>query len=428
MNIKYPYEEKIIKEAMSLIDRDKVVEYCEIEKDKIQNYLVVYSGTSKKFCGICASRFLQNNYDSAIIIENVSDVIYHLKRLYRKRLMNSGERSNKHLQLFNYDQYLKDNKDDGFDILENHDKARFDLVKKIAYATTYLKYPAIKNIVEKGYYRLAEELCYNDYAAEVLLNKDVKEIKINEQCKKYLNDNNASSNWWLYLHKLNEIDCVSYDQLTYMFENNFVIDDFYNLIVEPNCYSVKSLIEYVNRCVMYQGYEPRKVISDLLIYHFNGKNILKKLDHYPNDLVKSSKFASTTKLKYDCVASREYRNKYHYNYSNRNRYCFKDKDYYIKAENDIDKVTQASRIIDYYDITQYMKENTDYYWLCDAETDKEITLLRINKITTKKLLKNAIRKYDGLPLSQKELSFIKKWLEYRKNIDLSLIKPQYSMV
>ena len=66
--------------------------------------------------------------------------------------MSSGERSTKHLQLFNYDQYLKDNKDDGFDILENHDKVRFDLVKKIAYATTYLKYPAIKNIVEKGYY------------------------------------------------------------------------------------------------------------------------------------------------------------------------------------------------------------------------------------------------------------------------------------
>ena len=426
MNNHLPYENKMIKEALSLIDRNKVSEYSK-ENKALQNYLVVYSGKYKKFFGIYASRYLRNNHGSARIIEDAGDISSSMRRLKRGLIYNDAVETDNNIQLFNYEEYLKDNKNDGFEILENHDKSIFGLKMKASYAVTYLKHPNIKAYAEKGYYRLIEDILRNCYDVDDILNVKPEGLRIDAQCQKFLNENEAKREWWIYLHWLNKNDSVSLEQLKYIYENNISINEIYDLVNDYGYYTVSNLIDYVNRCVMYQGLEHRRIIMNLSAYILYVKKHNIKANPFPNDLAKAFKCIDSMESKLVTYINTDYRNNYHYSYKRRNKYCFKDENYYIKAENDIDNVTEKTIILEGFDITQSIKKDTDYFWLCDTKTKREIALIRTQGKLNKTRFLRTTRKYRNTPLSGKEKTFLKKWLDYRKKIDLSLIEPQYNM-
>ena len=424
----FPYEEKMIKEAMNLIDKDKVQEFSGTEDDKVMNYLIVYSQYSNRFYGIYASHFLKGNFASATIIKDPEDIKYYLKRVMKTRLIKNQEVSYNHFQLFNYEEYLKLNENDGFDILEKYDSCTFDLKNRIVYAAIYLEYPNIKDYVEQGYYKLVEEML-NDYStASTLLENNIEDMQIDEQCKEYLKDKDNTAYWWINLDRINKIDNISIDQLKYMYENDFSIETVCSLIKAYEQYTVSSLLDYVSRCVMYQGYEPRRVIDDLYGYINGAEKYLVNIDYYPNDLAKAYKFVYSLYTKYDTLNNINIINNYQYNYKNRNRLYFKDDNYYIKAENNIDNVRNKGRLFFLYDISLTTYNDIDCFWLCDAKTNKEIAIIRTSNSFNKKQLISNVRKYNDMPLSHKEKTFMKKWFEYRKNINLSLTKPQYNIV
>ena len=427
---KFPYEEKMIKEAMSLIDKNKVAEFTETEYGKIKNYLVVYSKEYDRFFGIVASRFLKNNYASTVILNSEYSLLAMFKRFSRKVLMNHDKHYFDNVQLFGYDEYLLKHNDDGFRLLEEYDSSIFDITKKITYAYIYLEYPDIRKWVQAGCYKLVEEMIKDPdiYTCMELMKMGPENLNIDKQCRDYLKKNEATASDWYYLHSLNNIDVVTLQQLTYLIENDISIESLYELVRRNDHYTTTSLINYINYCVIYQGYQARRVISDLESYNYTCRIYGIKSDAYPNDLIKVTKKANSISMKYGSYTNYDHISRYHYNYRDRKKYRFKDNDYYIKEENDIDKVKNLCQLFEGYAVTLNTKEDTDYFLMCDSRTDREVAVV-IGKTTDNpaKVCKNAI-KYNDKPLSKKEKIFIKKWLDYRKKIKLSLIQPQYNMV
>ena len=188
MNYYFPYEEKMIKEAIRSIPKKRVRKYCELhgyeyEGYRAVNYLVVYSKDTKKFFGISASRFLNNNYASGVILDGSERISKFTGKMIEKYGGYVENFKSPNIQLFAYSDYLKDYGNDGYKTLRKH--ISDSILKKINYAIMYQKYPNIKKIVEAGYYNLIDYIISSgeiDDTVKELIITDINDWQIDSEC------------------------------------------------------------------------------------------------------------------------------------------------------------------------------------------------------------------------------------------------------
>ncbi len=409
----FPYEQKMIDYAMKLIPKDEVKEFSIIDGVKIRNYLIVYSNKSKKFFGISANRFLKNNYESAIILYNVAEFSYAIKRLLKNIPNNIKDLNPCNIQIFHYDNYLNDYGSDGYELLNKINS--LNDIQKIKYSITFLKYPSIKKLVEDGYYNFVCKLINDTTIQTELIKVEIDNWRIDNQCKEYLNNNDYHPIEWLYLYKINEIDTIDFQQLQFLKTNNVSLMDIYYLLLKNNTYTVSSIIDYINRCMLYQAYNPRSAVLHLQAYIDSAKRLDINIDYYPNDLNKTFDFTNMLHTKFNYAVSKSINNEYHYHYKRRSYCYYSDNYYYIKPENDIELIKEISIIFQKYDITTYNTKDKDYCLLISKKTNKVIAIIDSANLNNKKQIKNKVIKYNNNRLSRDEIVFIKKWLEYKKH-------------
>jgi len=409
----FPFERKLIDEAMKLIPKEEVNRFSEVYDLKVENYLVVYSKYSKLFFGISAKRFLHNNYDSATIINKEDRLYYSISRLQRATHVGRNNYES-NIQLFHFDDYLEEYGDNGYEKFEK--ECQSSVCNKINYAITYQSYPQIKELVDMGYCNFVNNIISYDNKNE-LFEININDYKLDKECKDYLNKNDRRPTWWLYLHKINLIDNITIQHIQFFNENNISPYDIYVLIKENSQYTVSSIIDYINRCAFYQGLNPSRVISNLLIYINSAKKINKKIDYYPSDLEKATSCVDKMQSNIATAFSKSRKHLYHYDYKKRIPYSYDGNYYYIRPENDIAYIEEMSQLFANYNITENIRENNDYYIMYDKKTNKEVAIIDAFNIN-KKFMRNKITKYNNNSLTHKEKVFIKEWLNHKKNVEL----------
>ena len=182
-------------------------------------------------------------------------------------------------------------------------------------------------------------------------------------------------------------------------------------------YSVSSLIDYIQRSVIYQGINASNIINNLSYYIDHGISYGLKIDFYPNDLWKVYKEVENIDNKFDKTEARSSWRNYHYRYEKRKAYSFSDENYCIKPENDIEIIDSEDKYFNQSHLL-YLNSDNDFYWLSDKKTGKEIGLIDSKLFNNKNHLKYNTFKYGHTPLSLKEKRFLKKWQKYKNKIDL----------
>lgn len=401
----------MIDETLKKIPRDELVSYYD---DEIQKYLVVYSKDAKLFYGISVKRFLEHKYEAALILNRDNNLHQILRRL-RKGSNSNPEDLYSQVILFNYEDYLDDYKDDGYDLYIN---GKTDLIlDKVKYSITFQAYPYIKEIVKAGYSNLATDII-NHYNLKELSDFRLERLKIDKQSKEFLNKYKRKIDWWISLDKINRIDNVTFEQLQFFHQNSVHLYDLYCLLKNNSVYTVKSVIDYINHCAIYQGYKVSLGIAGLYGYLNIAKKIYAEVNYYPNDLKKEYNYASIISEDFRLACRRDIAKRYHYSYKRRIPYEFRDDNYYIKSENDIEHIKQISKLFCNYNITEAITNESNYYFIYDAKTDKEIALINDFNFYTKNKISNKVIKYDNRPVTRKEKAFINKWLNHKKNIEL----------
>ena len=408
-----PYEERIINETLNKVNKRKLKRYTKTKKNKYENYLVVYNSEHHVFVGILVKRLLNKNLASAIIL----DAGTLSRKLVKTGMAGFREERPDNIQLLNYEDYLKDYQDDGYDLyLQNHED---NSLSKVAYASTYIKLPIIKKLLEKGHFSYVDSIIkYSNFIrseSESICCFDVENSSLSVEILKTLKENRCDYFIYEDIIKLNNLVQLNAEEGKVLIEKcSRAISAIYSLIKRyPDIYSVESILDYCRRYEIYHGVSSfEKTINHLEEVINNSRRYGFPVDYYPNDLGRRYEFfIYCSERMRDIIGNSDCNKMYHEKAKLRKRYNYSKDDYQIVFEDDMEHLKEIGSYFvgDTYFVSQSKLKQNEYYWLLDNRNKKEKALIVIHDGKISNMVS-----YDSNYPDKKMKRFVSEWLNICK--------------
>ena len=415
----FPYEYESISKLLQTIDKKDINLFAQCNEKKeaeVPKYLICFDKNTKKFYQISAKRFMENNYVSTYVISASFDyyltktkrnaVYRNTKEYYDNRFTDASDM----LDVFFMQDYYEIYPDNGYDLFvesEGENKA-----KEITYALVYQEYPIIKDLLKKGlnnlvsYYIGDEEFWY-----------ECQNLN-NHKLLKAMNDaplNQIDNYMTELIHLYNKKKINEKDFLFIINNSDYQIYQHLHLFVKDK-HDCKALIDYLNRCEIYQAIDAKAALGYLELYTESKESVgLKNIEKYPVSLRKEYKRLSVISGAFErACLDYSVKEKCRRNRLLKDEYEYHEKGYCIKVETDYDHLKEELKYIKSTQI-EFIGCNKygNYYWLYDKNGNEMFFFETTYSNTLSSLYQTELKKY-GVEINNVVNNFINR-LQIKNN-------------